>query len=193
MMSGMRNEPPISTSSPRDTSASRRLASVFNVNNTAAALLLTTVAASAPVSSHRSSAMRASRSPRAPESRSNSRLTGAVSAATTARTASAGSTARPRLVCSTVPVRLNTGRRRNRSLALSFVSKAGAIASSVSAERPSVPARAARRSSSRYARSTEVTCARPWRATRGASAGRCSSRSTDGISAALASGTSIEI
>ena len=51
MMSGRRNAPPISISSPRETIASRALASVFSTSSTAAALLLTTVASSAPVSS----------------------------------------------------------------------------------------------------------------------------------------------
>ena len=115
MMSGIRNEPPISISSPRDTSTSRRAASALSISSTAAALLLTTVAASAPVSSHSSRSMSASRSPRRPEARSNSRLTGTAMACATARTASSGSSARPRLVCSTVPVRLNTGCRRGRA------------------------------------------------------------------------------
>ena len=51
MMSGMRKAPPISISSPRETMASRPSASVLSVSSTAAALLLTTVASSAPVSS----------------------------------------------------------------------------------------------------------------------------------------------
>ena len=51
MMSGMRNAPPISISSPRETIASRPRASVLSTSSTAAALLLTTVASSAPVSS----------------------------------------------------------------------------------------------------------------------------------------------
>ena len=53
MISGMRKAPPISINSPRDTIASRPLASVLSTSSTAAALLLTTVASSAPVSSRR--------------------------------------------------------------------------------------------------------------------------------------------
>ena len=52
MISGMRKAPPISMSSPRDTTASRPLASVLRHSSTAAALLLTTVASSAPVNAH---------------------------------------------------------------------------------------------------------------------------------------------
>src|SRR3546814_9283078 len=80
MMSGMRKAPPISTNSPRDTTTSRRLAKPLSISKTAAALLLTTVAASAPVSSHNKSSTRSSRSPRRPVARSNSRLAGADSA-----------------------------------------------------------------------------------------------------------------
>ena len=43
--SGMRNEPPISTSSPRETMTSPPSASVFRASRTAAALLLTTIEA----------------------------------------------------------------------------------------------------------------------------------------------------
>src|SRR5262245_55963030 len=46
----MRKEPPISTSSPRLTSTSRPSESVFTASSTAAALSLTTTAASAPTS-----------------------------------------------------------------------------------------------------------------------------------------------
>ena len=49
MMSGIRNAPPISMSSPRETGTSRRLAKVSRTSSTAAALLLTTIAASAEV------------------------------------------------------------------------------------------------------------------------------------------------
>ncbi len=50
MTSGMRNDPPISTSSPRETATSRPLARLSSMSSTAAALLLTTSASSAPVS-----------------------------------------------------------------------------------------------------------------------------------------------
>ncbi len=51
MISGMRKAPPISISSPRETITSLPSARVFKPSNTAAALLFTTVAASAPVRS----------------------------------------------------------------------------------------------------------------------------------------------
>ena len=46
--SGIRNEPPISINSPREMGTSLRKAKLFRTKRTAAALLLTTVAASAP-------------------------------------------------------------------------------------------------------------------------------------------------
>jgi hypothetical protein len=49
MISGMRNDPPISTSSPRETITSQPRASSFTTSETAAALLFTTSAASDPV------------------------------------------------------------------------------------------------------------------------------------------------
>ena len=70
MISGIRNAPPISTSSPRDTITSRPLASVFRASSTAAALLFTTVAASAPVRCLTRSSMACSRRPRSPWTRS---------------------------------------------------------------------------------------------------------------------------
>jgi hypothetical protein len=47
----MRNPPPISTSSPRDTTTRRPAATVFTARINAAAQLLTTNASCAPVSS----------------------------------------------------------------------------------------------------------------------------------------------
>ena len=73
-MSGIRNPPPISTSSPRDTRTPRPVAMVFNPRTTAAALLFTTSASGAPVSSCRSSTQWTYREPRTPASSSNSRL-----------------------------------------------------------------------------------------------------------------------
>ena len=68
----MRNEPPISTSSPREAIVSRPSARVESTSSTAAALLLTTRAASAPNSAAAPPAC-ASRRPRVPPSRSYSR------------------------------------------------------------------------------------------------------------------------
>ena len=52
----MRNPPPISTSSPRDTTTPRPAATVFTARMSAAAQLFTTNASSAPVSSVSSAA-----------------------------------------------------------------------------------------------------------------------------------------
>ena len=49
---GTLNDPPISTSSPLETITSLFLAKVDSISKTAAALLLTTTASSAPVSLH---------------------------------------------------------------------------------------------------------------------------------------------
>ena len=103
----MRNAPPISTSSPRETITSlppARRAAI--VSSTAAALLLTTVAACAPVSVVSSSSTTPSRSPRPPEARSYSRLLGPAIIASRCCSAGSASSARPRLVWITVPVRL---------------------------------------------------------------------------------------
>src|SRR6266852_1172618 len=51
MMSGIRNDPPISTSSPRETTASPPRASALSASSTAPAALFTTSASAAPVSS----------------------------------------------------------------------------------------------------------------------------------------------
>ena len=65
MMSGMRKEPPISTSSPRLTTASQPAANWLSTIITAAALLLTAMAACAPVSAQMSCSQCAWRLPRA--------------------------------------------------------------------------------------------------------------------------------
>ena len=110
MMSGSRNEPPISISSPRDTIVSRPSASAFSASTSAPALLLTASAASAPVSRTSQPEIWSSRSPRRPVSTSYSRVEGSRIAAAAAAIAASGNGARPRLVCSTVPVRLKTRR-----------------------------------------------------------------------------------
>ena len=107
----MRNPSPISTSSPRLSTISLPGASVRAVNSSAAALLLTTCTPPA-VGTARASAASAPRPRRArrPVARSNS--TSVVPpAATTASSAARDSGARPRLVCTTTPVALTTGRR----------------------------------------------------------------------------------
>src|ERR1700730_6160297 len=110
--SGMRKEPPISTCWPRETTTSRRAPRAVSASRTAAALLFTTSAASAPVRRCSRSSTSAERSPRRPVSRSSSRLLypAAISAAASAAARESG--ALPRLVWSTTPVPLITGRRR---------------------------------------------------------------------------------
>ena len=115
MMSGSRNDPPISISSPRETIVSLPPARVLSVRSTAAALLLTTQASSAPVSSQMRPRTWSSRSPRPPVARSYSSATGSLMACTAASIAASGRMARPRLVWSTVPVRLKTGLMRGAS------------------------------------------------------------------------------
>ncbi len=177
MMSGTRKAPPISTSSPRETITLRFRARVSSSSITAAALLLTTVAASAPVSSQISDSTTSSRSPRRPVARSYSSAHGERAAATSASTASSGSGARPRLVCSTVPVRLNTGRSAGRACAPA-VAAIRSISSASSGT--GAPSRAAARVSSSTRRTRSVTTCRPWRSTDSARAGVSSSRPTAG-------------
>ena len=65
MMSGIRKEPPISTSSPRLTTALLPAANSASTMSTAAALLFTAMAASAPVRAHRRRSQWSWRLPRA--------------------------------------------------------------------------------------------------------------------------------
>ena len=92
----------------------------------------------------------------------------------TARTASSGSSARPRLVCSTVPVRLNTGRSRGREACVQLRFPARRDRFLRPTQRAAMcPPRAALRSSSQIrAQASAVTCVRPCRASSGASPGR---------------------
>ena len=108
-MSGIRKAPPISISSPRDTTTSRPRASDSSASRTAAALLLTTSEASAPDSrqSRRvhvlvARAARASRGRRARGSSSGRRRRRA------ARAPPGRGAPGPRFVCSTTPVALIT-------------------------------------------------------------------------------------
>ena len=108
-MSGIRNSPPISISSPRETSTCFPFASAARLSSSAAAQLLTTSASSAPVSAmsiarRGSSACRGRRSRGRPRGRCSRR---AASAA--APIARSGTGARPRLVCRITPVALITG------------------------------------------------------------------------------------
>ncbi len=73
-ISGRRKLPPISTSCPRETITSRPAARARSASTVAPALLLTALAAWAPVSSLSKAATPASAPPRVPPARSNSRL-----------------------------------------------------------------------------------------------------------------------
>ena len=106
--SGIRNLPPISTSSPRDTTTSPPFARELKISITAAALLLTAIAASAPVSLHRSFSKWEYLSPLLPSSRLYSRFEYPVASAAIRSMCSRAMGARPRFVCSTVPVPFTT-------------------------------------------------------------------------------------
>ena len=83
----------------------------------------------------------------------------------TASMASSGMSARPRLVCSTVPVRLNTGRSLGRPAASSRPCRSRSIHASPGSHAASgaAPERMARRLSSISARTAAWTAARPYR------------------------------
>ena len=104
----MRNFPPISTSSPRDTITSPDLASVLRHKRTAAALLFTTRAASAPVRRQSKDSKCAFLSPLSPRCRSYSRLEYSAAITASLSACSRLSGARPRFVCKIVPVPLIT-------------------------------------------------------------------------------------
>ena len=159
MMSGMRKAPPISMSSPRETIDFAASGKRVEQRSTAAALLFTIVASSAPVRARRARgrgrhARRACRT-----LRSNSRATASRMAATAASIAASAKAARPRLVCSTVPVRLNNGRRVDRSSAPRRAKLWTAMSSAAGAKPP--PALSAARASSNAARTACVETARP--------------------------------
>ncbi|MPM76654.1 hypothetical protein SDC9_123653 [bioreactor metagenome] len=159
--------------------ASLPWASAFRHSRTAAALLLTMVAATFGSPPATSSAgrpeTRSSRSPRPPEARSYSSAQGARAASTIRAMASSASWARPRLVCSTVPVRLITGRRLARPALSARRQMAASRAFSSGSGRPCLrPSRAAASS----ARTQPVTSRRPWVSIRSGSC--CRTRSTAG-------------
>ena len=97
-MSGILNDPPISTNSPLETGISPFSANVLSTNSNAAALLFTTVAASAPINSQTNASIWSSRSPLLPSSRLYSRLVGEAATLFIASIAVCGSTARPKFV-----------------------------------------------------------------------------------------------
>src|SRR4051794_16881401 len=136
--SGTRKEPPISTSWPRDTTSSRRPASAAAASSTAPAQLLTTIAASAPVSSHIKPSTCAWRDPRSPPSRSYSKFEYPSAARATASRAESASGARPRFVWTITPEALITRRRRGCESAASHARAASTRASCPPDERVSL-------------------------------------------------------
>ena len=104
MMSGIRKEPPISTNSPRETITSgnlspcRLVVKALSIKNTAAALLLTTIASSAPESERNSLRTFESRVPRFPVLRSYSSVEYELILGKTFANKSADKGARPKLV-----------------------------------------------------------------------------------------------
>ena len=181
MTSGRRKAPPISTSSPRDTTTSRPLASAAMVSITAAALLLTTVAASAPVISQISDSTKSSRSPRPPVSRSYSRLPGLPIVCSRRSIAAWGNSERPRLVWMTVPVRLTTGRKLARAR-VSHSTRSSASGCCHSDSSADVEASAALRITAITRRALSVTKLRPLSAISCCPTGVSSNLSTDGRS-----------
>src|SRR4051794_1604140 len=162
----MRKPSPISISSPRLSTISLPGARVIAVSSSAAALLLTTCAPPA-AGTARASAASAPRPRRArrPVTRSNSTSV-APPAVITASSAACDNGARPRLVCTTTPVALMTGRR------LAALTGSAATACSATCSGSISPARA---SCWAWA-TTDFTNARP--STRAASARRGSASST---------------
>ena len=108
MSSGRRKLPPISTSSPRDTGTFRPRASVLRTSINAAAQLFTMVAASQSRRLQIRVSTIKSLSPRDPFSRSYSRLIGFVASSLIESHISSLNVARPKFVCTMVPVKLNT-------------------------------------------------------------------------------------
>ena len=107
----MRKDPPISTSWPLEMTTSRSSASAWRINITAAALLFTTMADSAPVSPQIRSETRSWREPRLPVSASISSVQYPSITSVTARRAASDNTARPRPVCRITPVPFTAGFR----------------------------------------------------------------------------------
>jgi hypothetical protein len=105
-ISGIRNEPPIATSSPRETSTDRPRAKAASASITAEALLLTAIASSQPNTSRTSDRTWSWRFPRSPVWRSYSTVEYPAAASAAAARASSESGARPRFVWRRTPVAL---------------------------------------------------------------------------------------
>ena len=105
-----------------------------------------------------------------------------MAAVTTASTAALGSSARPRLVCTTTPVALMTRRSDGVTAASSSPAiqgtRAAGVMSSAPAAAASPPARISARSRSSTARTASTTSARGYRASSSSAAGSRSTSST---------------
>lgn len=178
----MRKAPPISTSSPRETITSLPRAIAAMVSSTAAALLFTTVAACAPVSVHSSSSTRLSRSPRPPLSRLYSRLFGLAIMASRCCNALSASSARPRLVWITVPVRLMTARMREARRSATRACTACATRSGAMSAASSAPLRPRSRNPSTTVRASPATSVWPCSSISAATDGQRNTRSMAGRS-----------
>ena len=173
MISGMRNDPPISTSSPRDTTASPPRASALSARSSAPAALLTTSASAAPVSSTSRSRQWACREPRVPRPKSYSSAAYPRATRVMEAIAASASGARPRFVCSTTPVALITGASdgsANRSAAARTAAShpSGGIAPPLA------------RAASTARRAAFTTSARGWSESSAATPGPARSASMDG-------------
>src|SRR6202167_3951505 len=109
---------------------------------------------------------------------SNSSATAERIAATAASIADSASVARPRLVCSTVPVRLKTGRKLDRAAAIRFTSAVPAIVPD--SFDTVLPSRKASRVASRLCRIAAIAAGRPNLATARAAASALRTSSTEG-------------
>src|SRR5512141_850347 len=181
MMSGIRKDPPISTSSPRLTITSRSRAWPARQSRTAAALLLTTWAHSAPVRARNIPSTCERRDDRSPAARSNSRFEYPRAVSRTAASASSGNGARPRLVWTTIPAALITRRIGRDSLdAISPGSIERIRSLHASRESGTRSSPAAARAAPTTSRSASTTTARGWDRRTSRAASLVSRDATDG-------------
>ena len=145
MTSGTRNEPPISTNSPRETTTGRPAASACKANISAAAPLLTTNPSSASPSQRSNGRSNAWREPRSPLSRSSSRLQKPAAVAAISAMASALSGARPALVINNTPLPLCSRRSCGPSTALLAAMRLWVTAASTAAASAMLPSTMAAR------------------------------------------------
>src|SRR5438105_6272592 len=178
-ISGTRNPPPISTSSPRLTTAAPPDPRAARASSVAPAQLLTAWAASAPNSSHNSGSSAALRCRRRPVRRSISRFEYPDATSTTRAMASSWRGALPRLVWSTTPVAFITRWRRG---AVSRWARASTSPSGTRSPGGSPPARIRSRAAAMAWRAATFTTVRPTRPARTRIAGRASTSSTLGNS-----------